>query len=387
MRWFRPGVVVGGILLGITGCSAPASGDRAEVSPTPDNLSRVSLFSVNAAFPRCDDNSKQAPWNPNKIAHVSCLLSSPLDNDPVVLQDNESLSKNAFADCGLPARPTGAPTAVSGLILTPINWAISAIISLVVDSADQALQDYIKSFTAQHAITAKGVDLYAAFPPDVMQSKVPTTVCLRYSRFVADKSPGGAAQISRSVAVDFIGSLTYDPADPNHLILRPIRLYYDKPARFTARNSVSPGDPADKVAYKVSPALSIATAAAGMHGIEVDSTQISMANFGVSSVTAADLAKPDAPYYHLFSKSSKSDVIPETRIPLPAWNLKAIGRGPESTSGDITVTITETGKPNEAVAAFAKWLDKQKDTVSKDTTAQAEKAVCNALDPTGKSCK
>jgi hypothetical protein len=383
--------VLGAICLMTPGCggvrpdTSPVAPADSSVANTLDQRSRVTLFSRSAVPETCKGQGGKE-WNPSKISHPICLIVSPTGNDPLALLDENARVKGKFVSCGLGAESAGNQVAVGALGLVAINWAISAFVSLVVDSADKELQDYISGFTSQHAITSKGVDFYAAFPKD-FQTSDKFTICVRYTRFMKSKAAGEQDVESPHVAVDFIGSITHDPADPNYLMLRPVRLYYENMSRFTARRTQTVNDAPDKAIYRISAALSIRTASAGMHGIDVDSAQVAAANFGTASVTSAEVSKPDSAYYHLFDKGNKSDGIPETRIPLPAWNLRAIGRGPESTAADVSVAITEAGSPDEVLSAFAKWLHKQKDSVNKDLTGLAQKSVCNTLDPTGKSCK
>jgi hypothetical protein len=292
--------------------------------------------------------------------------------------DATLIAKDQLADiagqCG--AEPTKAP--MVGLIAPLADWAFSQVTSWLVDTADQALKDEIAQYTRSRS-AATTTDFYNVMSSSAaagLSGTRPSRACFRLS--LRDGPDPKKPDVVPPLITDFVASVVYDPAMPEVVTIRPVRLYY-------SRIDTPSKDGKVVIAIKLTADIvSLGPQSASRQNGAID-TAIAKA-----SLDAKQLAK-DGMIYQTFADSKG------TEVPLPAWNRDsapaALDLNTTETSkgtkvkGSIvrtaaapahdrmyaTMTITEAGNVPWLLKNLEKLLSGNKDGIAKNLASEAEK--------------
>ncbi|MEA1648783.1 hypothetical protein UAJ10_07105 [Nitrospirillum sp. BR 11164] len=143
--------------------------------------------------------------------------------------------------CEAPPPPKPKPDllAVAALIA---GWAIEKVGTWLVDKVVGVLDKEVQAYTTSYVAKSENFDFYDTLTAGGGIGAAPEHACFRLSRRVA--GPAGAA----TLAMDFVGKITYDPMMPEIVTITPVRLFY-------STDHMKKPDKGDKVAVGISMSL------------------------------------------------------------------------------------------------------------------------------------
>jgi hypothetical protein len=228
-----------------------------------------------------------------------------------------------------------------GLVLSGAVWLAKQGISLLLDEANEALQEELKKYTAAYSGASRG-NFYQ--PVNAGGPKLRYT-CFRMSAQYVDKDNKPLA------AMDFVGRL--QSADGDALTVTPLRLYYAKGQALTDASG------------EIGVSLSLK---ADAYWRENNKGEGRLGAFDSTVLKEKVVLKGDVPFYKTYFKLDREAIDPNS-----LWPHQVIGPLPPFTADReirfggsqtvVTVTVVEAGKTPLLLKQAAKLLQDNKDKI------------------------
>jgi hypothetical protein len=262
------------------------------------------------------------------------------------------LKNDVFQRCGWQRPKNAQADVVFPLIAAAAGWAITQIVTGIIDGIDSELQDEVKKYTHTYSAITDNVNFYSYLGSDADKK---SKFCFRFSRVaLADlKDP----KSNPTLVTDFVGEAAYDPARPEVVALKPVRIYY-------TRIDTPTSDGRAVATFKL-------TAEAYWLSSQQGETKTGQINTALVSATINDDDLAKGPFYKVYPDSDAVEKV----VPLPPWNNRKGAAAKKRNLMNVGMTLTEVGDVPWLLKNAASLFDKNKDSIAKSASSEAESAA------------
>lgn len=341
--------------------SQPAA--DAASQPKSPNKTHLKFYSPSEAVLQIGQMGTPAP-----VDQVASANKTDIPTDPAAKamydQDN---AHHVEMFCSQTHRPLGnarVPFAGAGLVAGVVDWVIGEIGELVVDAVSAELDKEVKSYSATSTFEDDGFDFYATLSDNRGLSNAKAISCFEAS--LIEPSDPAKLDSPPTLVMDFVGSITFDPAKPQIVSLRPLRLFYQRMDPISHSN-----DGKYAVELKIS-----------ADSITKDRSAGKLTKDVMDGSLVAVVIKPgelDGPNH--FYRYYEPDKTPALTVPLPPWDYEKDGTAINSNYMTAKIVMTEVGDVPWLLAHADALISANKDAITKAIVTEAQKYSDAAIAP------
>ncbi|MEM5433490.1 hypothetical protein [Cupriavidus oxalaticus] len=160
--------------------------------------------------------------------------TSPTGDDPAFNYLREQDEKQRIPErCGKSPDEAMSAAAIPAAL---IGWGIGQLIQWTLTGISDELKSEIKRYSTNSPISSEPDDFYKNLSGN---GKNPSVTCFRVSRVgkLSQENKTDDRNVADTLLLDYIGIASYDPAQPEIIMIRPIRLFVQRTTVKTFRRN------------------------------------------------------------------------------------------------------------------------------------------------------